>query len=112
MRGLMVLLVLVFLVPAGYVYVAFHPEFVDKRFRTYKAFYRDIHVGMTREEVIAAMDRRYPADGPRQRPKIMSDESGELGFFMDPENSREPNCEGIFLTLESGRVVKKQYSPD
>jgi hypothetical protein len=35
-----------------------------------------------------------------------------LGFFMNPEASREPNCEGIFLRLEQGRVTKKTYSPD
>jgi hypothetical protein len=42
----------------------------------------------------------------------MSDEPDSLGFFMNPESSREPNCEGIFLKLEAGRVVSKEYSPD
>lgn len=32
-----------------------------------------------------------------------------LGF---PEPSLEPNCEGIFLKLESGRVTSKVYSAD
>src|SRR6476659_240884 len=64
-RGLitavMLLLALVFIAPAGYLFLAFHPELIDGRFRTYKAFYRDVHLGMTREEVSAALDRRYPA---------------------------------------------------
>lgn len=110
--ALMFVLALVFIAPAGYLFLAFRPEVVDGRFRTYKAFYRDIQVGMTREQVLAAMDRRYPADGPRKRPKIMDDTPESLGFFMNPETSREPNCEGIFLTLERGRVTKIVYSAD
>jgi hypothetical protein len=110
--GLMLVLAVLFIAPAGYVFLAFHPELVDGRFRTYKAFYRDIDVGMTREQVFSAMERRYPKDGPRKRPKVMSDEFDDLGFFMNPESSREPNCEGIFLKLEAGRVVSKDYSPD
>lgn len=111
-RVLMIVLALVFLLPAAYVFVAFHPELVDGRFRTYKRFYSDIQIGMTREEVLAAMNQRYPADGPRKRPKIMDDTPTSLGFFMNPETSREPNCEGIFLTLESNRVTKVVYSAD
>jgi hypothetical protein len=111
-RGMMVVLALVFLAPAAYVFQAFHPELVDGRFRTYKAFYRDIQLGMTREQVFAAFEHRYPQGGPRQRPKLMQDEPGRLGFFMNSETSREPNCEGIFLTLEHGRVTRKDYSPD
>jgi hypothetical protein len=108
----MLALALVFIIPAGYVFVAFHPELVDGRFRTYKAFYRDIQAGMTREQVLANLERRYPKIGPRKRPKVMEDQADRLGFFMDPESSREPNCEGIFLKLEAGRVVSKNYSPD
>src|SRR5258706_15057968 len=111
-RALMIVLALVCLLPAAYVFLAFHPQLVDGRFRTYKRFYSDIQVGMTREQVLAAMERRYPADGPRKRPKIMDDTPTSLGFFMNPETSREPNCEGIFLTLESNRVAKEVYSAD
>ena len=108
----LVVLALVFIAPAGYVFLAFHPELVDGRFRTYKRFYRDIQVGMTREQVLATMEQRYPTNGPRKRPKILNDAPEGLGFFMNPETSREPNCEGIFLTLEAGRVTKIVYSAD
>jgi hypothetical protein len=108
----MVVLALLFIAPAGYLFLAFHPELVDGRFRTYKRFYRDIKTGMTREQVLAAMDRRYPAGGPRKPPKIMDDTPERFGFFMNPETSREPNCEGIFLTLEGGHVTKIIYSAD
>jgi hypothetical protein len=111
-RVSMIGLGLVFLLPAAYVFLAFHPELVDGRFRTYKAFYRDIQIGMSRDEVFGVLDRHYPKSGARQRPKVMEDEPGRLGFFMNPETSREPNCEGIFLTLDHGRVTKKDYSPD
>ena len=109
---LMLFMALVFIAPAGYVVVGLHPELIDGRFRTYKAFYRDIQNGMTREQVLAAMNRRYPAGGIRKAPKILEETPEALGFFMDPESSREPNCEGIFLTLEGGRVTRKRYSPD
>jgi hypothetical protein len=102
----------VFLLPAGYLLVALNPWLVDSRFRSYRAFYRDIEIGMTRNEVFEALERNYPADGPRKRPKILNDTAEGLGFFMDPETSREPNCEGIFLRLESGRVSAKSYSAD
>ena len=108
----MILLALVFITPSGYVFLAIHPELVDGRFRTYKAFYSDIRVGMTREQVLAAMEQRYPTNSPRKRPTIMDDTLTSLGFFMNPETSREPNCEGIFLTLDSNRVTKIEYSPD
>ena len=111
-KAIMVVLALIFLLPSGYLFVGFNPWLVDSRFRTYRAFYRDIEVGMTRDQVLAVMGRRYPADGPRKRPKIMDDTSQSLGFFMNPETSREPNCEGIFLTLEGGRVTKIVYSAD
>jgi hypothetical protein len=111
-RVLLVVLALVFLLPAGYVFLAFHPELVDKRFATYKAFYGDIQIGMTRDEVFSVLDRRYPQGGARKRPKVMDDTPFSLGFFMNPETSREPNCEGIFLKLENGRVKSKDYSPD
>lgn len=58
------------------------------------------------------MDARYPKNGKRQRPRIMQDNPGSLGFFMNPETSREPNCEGIFLDFKDGRIVSKAYSPD
>lgn len=98
--------------PAAYVYLAFHPELIDARYRTYKAFYGDIREGMTREEVLSLVDRHYPLSGPRQPPKIMQDTPERLGFFMTAETSFEPNCEGIFLTLQGGRVSRKDYSPD
>ena len=110
--GIMLALALIFLAPVGYVFFEYHPEFTDGRFRTYKAFYRDLQVGMTREQVLAAMERRYPAGGPRKRPKILDDTPERLGFLMDPEISREPNCEGIFLTFEQGRMTQKVHSPD
>ncbi len=111
-RALMIILAVIFWLPAAYVFLAFHPELLDARFRTYKAFYRDSQVGMTRDEVLAALARRYPNPGPRQRPTILEDTTNSLGFFMNPETSREPNCEGIFLKLEGGRVKTKDYSPD
>lgn len=110
--GLFVFLALVFTLPSIYVFLALHPELIDGRFRTYKSFYEDIKVGMTHDQVIAAMEARYPKSGKRQRPKIFADTAEVLSFVMNPETSREPNCEGIFLTLTNGCVLSKTYSPD
>ncbi len=97
----------------GYLLAAvFAPQWIDARHRVYKAFYDDIEAGMTRDQVIATLDHRYPEGGPRQRPTIIKDTVEELGFFMNPERSRGPNCEGIFLDFTEGRVVRKHYSRD
>lgn len=109
---LLSLLALILMAPAGYVFLLFHPEWIDGRFSTYKQFYSDIQVGMSREQVLSAMEQRYPAGGPRLRPKITEDTPARLGFFMNPETSREPNCEGIFLALEAGKVTRISYSAD
>lgn len=109
---LLLLFALIFIVPTGYLFLALHPELVDGRYRTYKAFYGDIKVGMTHDQVIAAMEARYPKGGKRQAPKILADTADGLSFFMNPESSREPNCEGIFLGLTNGSVASKTYSAD
>src|SRR6267142_5796709 len=64
---LLLLFALVFTVPGIYLFLALHPELIDGRYRTYKAFYGDIKVGMTHDQVIAAMQGRYPQNGKRQR---------------------------------------------
>lgn len=114
-RGLKVLLTLIAVVtltPAGLVGMALFPEWVDARYKTYKEFYAQIQPGMTRAEIMALQDRLYPAGGPRQKPTIIMEDDRSLTFFMHPEHSREPNCEGIFLAFEDGKLKSKNYSPD
>jgi hypothetical protein len=114
-RGLKVLLVLISLLtlaPAGLVLRAVYPEWVDARFRSYKAFFADIRLGMTREEIMALQLQHYPAGGPRQKPSIIMEDDRSVTFFMHPEHSTEPNCEGIFLAFENGKLKAKTYSPD
>ncbi len=92
--------------------VGLNPWLVDVRFRAYRNFYREIRIGMARSQVMALVQRHYPAGGPRWIPKVMEDTASRLGFFMNPEGSREPNCEGIFLTMADDRVAKIDYSAD
>src|SRR3954469_22826596 len=87
-----VVLTVIFLLPAFIVFNVLFPEFLDGRFRTYKAFYRNIELGMTRNEVMQLRDHYYPKSGSHLAPKIMDDTPQRLGFFMNPETSREPNC--------------------
>ena len=105
-------LVLLGFAPTGLVVAAMHPELWDARYRAYKAFYRDIELGMSREQVLALMEQHYPATGPRRLPKLWEDTPTELDFFMSAEGQNEPNCEGILLTLENGRVCRRRYSAD
>ena len=112
LRILMIAVTLILLVPAGLVLHALYPELLDNRFRTYKKFYADIQVGMAREQVFATMARHYPRNGVRESPTILQDTPTALNFFMNPETSTHPNCEGIFLTMEEGRVTNRKYSPD
>lgn len=100
------------LTPVICVALAIHPEWIDARFRTYQAFHLDLRAGMTRQEVLAAMERRYPAAGPRMQPIITINTPERLGFFMNPETSPDPDCEGIFLTLKDESVTKIEYLAD
>jgi hypothetical protein len=92
----------------------FAPEVLDARLRVYKRFYKDIQPGMTRADVMALIARHYPPGGPRQRPKTLENEGDTyLGFLMNPERENSSlNAEGIFLTMNEGRVSAKTYSPD
>jgi len=113
--GLKVVLVLISfatLAPAALVLVSMYPEWVDARFRSYKGFYEGLQLGMTHGEVMDLQAKLYPEGGPRQKPQIIMEDEKNLTFFMHPEHSAEPNCEGIFLVFENGRLKSKTYSPD
>jgi hypothetical protein len=112
LKVLLVLIAVLTLVPAGLVALVIYPEWVDARFRSYKTFYADIQLGMTREEVMAVQAKLYPEGGPRLKPRIIVDEAEHLTFFMHPETSEEPNCEGILLAFKEGKMTSKTYSPD
>jgi hypothetical protein len=113
LKVLLVLIAIVTLAPAGLVLVSMHPEWVDARIRSYKAFYEGIRPGMTRDEVMTLQTQLYPADGPRRPPRIFLEEAENLTFFMDPEDpASSVDCEAILLDLKEGKVVAKTYSPD
>ncbi|MDZ4401502.1 hypothetical protein [Prosthecobacter sp.] len=113
LKVLLVLIAVLTLAPAGLVVLTMYPEWVDARFRSYKAFYDGIQLGMTRDEVLTVQAKLYPDSGPRQKPRIIVDEVESLTFFMHPEVSDSSvNCEGILLHLKEGKVVSKVYSPD
>lgn len=112
LRLVFVLLSVLTLAPLALVMAALFPEWVDARYHSYKVFYSEIQNGMTRDEVLALQARLYPEGGPRQKPRIIMEDETSLTFFMHPEDSTEPNCEGIFLAFQDGRVTSKTYSPD
>jgi len=111
-RTILLLVALFLLAPSGLLAIMLKPELVDARFRTYKRVYGDIQIGMTRAEVMTTVQRRYPSGGKRMEPTVLEDSTNRLDFFMNPEGSREPNCEGIFLEMKDDKVVRKKYSAD
>ena len=92
--------------------LVFAPELHDSRIRTYKRFHSELRLGMTHAEILAAVEKHYPKNGRRQSPKMSIEGKDYVGFFMNPENSGEPNCEGIFVYLRDGRAERILYSPD
>lgn len=111
-RGLLIVTALFLLGPSGVALMVLKPELIDGRYKTYKQLYGDIHVGMSRAEVMTLIDQHYPSEGKRLRPKIIEDSDKKLSFFMNPEDSTEPNCEGIFLRIQDDSVIKKSYARD
>lgn len=112
LKLLLVLISLLALAPTGLVLVTMFPEWVDARYRSYKAFYEGIQPGMTKAEIMTWEAQIYPEGGPRQRPQIIVEDETSLSFFMHPEHSTDPNCEGILLVFEDGKLKSKTYSPD
>jgi len=105
-------LAVVLLLPAAWFLAALNPWLTDARFRAYRSFYQDLKPGITKDEVLAQVASHYPASGERKAPKVMEDTPERLGFFMNPEHWREPNCEALFLPLRDGKVISKGYSAD
>ena len=111
-RGILIVAALFLLCPSGVALIGFKPEMVDDRFKTYTQLFGDIEVGMSRADVMTLIDQHYPSEGERLRPNIIEDSDKKLGFFMNPEDSTEPNCEGIFLRMQGDKVVRKSYARD
>ena len=111
-RGILIVAALFLLCPSGVALIGFKPELVDDRFKTYKQLFGDIEVGMSRADVMTLIDQHYPSEGERLRPNIIEDSDKKLSFFMNPEDSTEPNCEGIFLRMQGDKVVRKSYARD
>jgi len=108
----LIVVALFLLAPSGAALICLKPELVDGRYSTYKQLYGDIEVGMSRAQVMKLVDQHYPSGGKRLRPKVLEDSEVKLSFFMNPEDSAAPDCEGIFLQMEDDSVVKKSYVRD
>ena len=111
-RGILIVVALFLLAPSGAALICLKPELVDGRYSTYKQLYGDIEVGISRAQVMKLVDQHYPSGGKRLRPKVLEDSEVKLSFFMNPEDSAAPDCEGIFLQMEDDSVVKKSYVRD
>ena len=111
-RGILIVAALFLLGPSVVALIGFKPELVDSRYKTYKQLFGDIEVGMSRAEVMTLVDQHYPSEGGRLRPNLIENSDKKLTFFMNPEDSAEPNCEGIFLEMQDNKVMRKSYARD
>ena len=84
----------------------------DPRYAAFHRLYFAIEIGMTRDQIGECIVRIYPEDGARSRPKVGEDTPLNLVLFLNPEDRREPNCEGIFIRFADGKVLSKGYSMD
>jgi len=86
-------------------------QFIDfSPVKPFHRFYNSIHDGMTKKEVMAALHFEFPDKGPFPIP-VLNEDTNRLGFILDP-TKQAYNAEGVFLTLQDGRVVSKAYSAD
>lgn len=108
--GLAVATLLVF--PGAFLALAKYEQYLDPRYRAFRAFYNSIEVGMTKEDVFDLIKKHYSTSSKRRAPIILENTQNRLKFFMNPEAKTEPNCEGIFLKILENRVTEKEYSPD
>ena len=111
-RILLGLVSAILLFPSCLIILVLNPWLVDARFATYRAFYKDIEIGMTRSQVKNLIQQHYPDGGSRVAPILLEDTDVSLDFFMNPESNKEPNCEGIFLTMQNDQVTRIFYSAD
>ncbi len=109
-RFLLTSLTMCFLVPSGILVAGMNPWLIDARLRTYRLFYWDIRNGMNRQEILAVMDRHYPAGESRTRPIFRQESITKLTFQLAAEGSAEPAKEEISLQMEEGRVIRKDYT--
>ena len=64
----------------------------------------DASCGVRQQERISPPRAKLPKVRVRQCPTVMKDMAESLGFFLNPETSREPNFESAFL-LRSIRAI-------
>jgi hypothetical protein len=79
--------------------------------KPYKRFFAAIQTGMTDLEVMALLHREFPDGGRFPVPVRYDFRTNEIDFALDPKESAW-NAEAIILYVESGRVVRKEYSRD
>lgn len=103
---------LVLSVPGLQAVLAYHPELVDERFRTYKEFFEDVRPGMSHDDVLFTEQKYYPANGERDLPRLATDSPVLMTFYMNPEDAKGPTRECITLTLDKGKVMAKEYTRD
>jgi hypothetical protein len=83
--------------------------------RPFVSFYRDIHPGMSQNQVQQSLDKHFPSHGnfpkPRCRDRSILQNKIELSCQLDPNQSAY-NAEFITVHFIDDRMTYKNYSPD
>jgi hypothetical protein len=85
----------------------FRDTFPDK---PYLRFYDAIEVGMDEDRMMAELGRQFPAGGRFPTPVMTRREPEILVFVLDPQNAYYDSW-AIYLYMNGGRLVGKEYSP-
>jgi hypothetical protein len=78
--------------------------------KPFHRFHNAIQVGMTTNEVMAALHFEFPDKGRFPVP-VLNQDTNRFIFILDP-TKQAYNAEDVFVTLQDGRVTGKQYSAD
>lgn len=74
--------------------------------KPFKRFFDAIKPGMTEQEVLTLLHREFPQPGWLSPPVRRDQATNEMDFYLGQ------TAEGVFVRLDNGRVVDKQYSRD
>lgn len=79
--------------------------------KPFRAFFREVRPGMSKEAVLARLERHFPPGGAFRHPVVHSGQEGRLLLTLDPLRA-DYNSELIDLDFENGLLVRSRYYPD
>ena len=78
--------------------------------KPFARFYSATHMGMTRAEVLAELDRHYDWSNSYPKPEAFSVQAGHMGFTINPPGWNDVMV--VCLYFEDDRVVRRSLHDD